>query len=124
VPTPEEITRFLKEFKRRMENRDGFIFHSFRGVNRDTISYLGIHVSQVKEIISGLTYENYSNGPDISDDPKLGNLWVFGTSYNNQPLYIKISDNFSFDKAKCISFHFPCDNMTFPYKELKKEEGI
>lgn len=123
VPSPEEITRVLKEFKVRMEQKNGFIFLSFRGVNRDTLSYLCIQPAHVKEIIAVLTYQDYSEGPIISDDPKLGNLWVFGSSYNGQELYIKISDNFSYDKARCISFHFPCQKMTFPYRGTQTKEA-
>lgn len=116
MTTPDEIAKFLEAFKMRMERKNGFVFSAFRGVNRDTLSYLGIQPVHVKEIISELTYEHYSEGPIESVDSKLGNLWVFGSTYNDQKLYIKLSDSFSFDKAKCISFHFPCEVMQFPYR--------
>lgn len=122
MSTPEKTTLFLKEFKVRMEKRDGFMFYKFRGVNRDTLSYLGIQISHVKEIISALTFEDYSEGPVVSENPKLGNLWIFGAIYNGCELYIKLSDKFSFDKATCVSFHFPTQRMPFPFKTLKKKE--
>jgi hypothetical protein len=69
------------------------------------LAALGLNVSQVETIIMGLSTMDYHRGPE-TDRAFVGhNVWVFKYRYNGQEIYIKLSDNFDCNIAKCISFH-------------------
>ena len=102
MPSRKEIADFLKKFKQCAQNKFQFVF---RKKNLDAITSLGITIIVAKEIILGLTPDNYCQGPDQDRDKPHSNLWVFETDFDGKKLYIKLSDNFSYDIAKCISFH-------------------
>lgn len=107
-----DITCFLISFKKVALNK--FIFVD-RKVNLDCITRLGITIETVKNIIFNLTYKNYMSGPDKDKDRRVGSVWVFGTLVNNTEIYIKLSDNFNFNIAKCISFHEANFKCSYPY---------
>lgn len=112
MTTPQEITDFLKKFKHVLSA--GFIFISRRD-NVATIAYLGITIAYVKTILSQLTYKDYIRGPQ-SDKNGSGNMiWEFGLNIQGENIYIKLSDDFSFNKAKCISFHVAAYPLVYPY---------
>ncbi|MFZ2603761.1 MAG: hypothetical protein WAX79_07175 [Candidatus Omnitrophota bacterium] len=114
MATPQEITDFLKKFKHVLSVDITFIP---RRDNVATIAYLGITIAYVKTILSQLTYKDYIRGP-LSDKDKHGNmLWEFGTHIQGEDIYIKLSDDFNFNKAKCISFHIATYSLVYPYKK-------
>lgn len=114
MAAPEEITDFLKKFK--IVLLSGFIFIP-RKKNLDTISLLGIKISYVKTLFAQLTYKDYINGPE-KDKDRHGNLiWEFGIHIQGKEIYIKLSDDFSFNRAKCISFHIADYPIKYPYKK-------
>jgi hypothetical protein len=113
LASPHEITEFLKKFKHILTQ--GFIIIP-RNEYKATISYLGITISDVKAIISQLTYKNYLNGPE-KDKGRQGNMiWEFGVHIQGEAIYIKLSDDFSFNRAKCLSFHIAVHPIEFPYR--------
>ena len=113
-PTTAEIVAFLRNFKRLAQSN--FIFIQ-RKKNLDSISQLGIKISQVKSIIMQLTYENYHKGPERDKDRKKGNIWEFGVIIDHEEVYVKLSDDFSHNIAKCISFHKAEFKISYPYKK-------
>ena len=116
MAVPHEITEFLKKFKHVLTQ--GFIIIP-RNDYKLTCSYLGITISDVKDTISQLTYKDYVNGPE-KDKGKPGNMiWEFGVHMQGQDIYIKLSDDFSFNRAKCLSFHIAAYSFKFPYKPRK-----
>ncbi len=109
----QEITDFLKKFKHILTQ--GFII-IHRNEYKTTCSYLGITISDVKDTISQLTYKDYSNGPE-KDKGRPGNMiWEFGVHIQGEEIYIKLSDDFSFDRAKCLSFHIAAHPIKLPHK--------
>ena len=110
--TKSDVTRFLIDFKRAAQSR--FIFVR-RKVNLDCLSRHGITIKGVKNITLALTYRNYVSGPDKDKDRIIGHMWVFGTKINKTEVYIKLSDNFRFNIAKCISFHEANYKCIYPY---------
>ena len=114
IPTASEIIAFLRKFKRLAQNNFTFVH---RKKNLDSISRLGIKIRQAKTVIMQLTYENYHKGPEKDRDRKKGNIWEFGTEIDSEEVYIKLSDDFSHNIAKCISFHKAEFEMSFPYKK-------
>jgi len=112
--TPKEITAFLRDFKRLAQNEFKFIP---RKKNLDSLAQLGIRIRQAKDIILQLTYEDYSKGPKEDRDRPRGNLWEFGTKIGDDDVYIKLSDDFSRNIAKCLSFHKAEFEINYPYKK-------
>lgn len=112
MASPQEITDFLKKFKYFLPQ--GFIFVP-RKKNLDTVSYLGITIPYVKTIFSQLTYKNYVNGPKKDKDRHGNAIWEFGIHIQGEEIYIKLSDDFGFNKAKCISFHVADYPIKYPY---------
>lgn len=118
LPTSTEIIAFLRNFKRWAQRNFIFIH---RKKNLDAISQLGIKIKQAKAIIMQLTYENYHQGPEKDRDRNVGNIWEFGAKVDSQEVYIKLSDDFSQNIAKCISFHKAEFEISYPYKKGGKE---
>ncbi len=114
---PEEITAFLKKFKPLVVSEINFIKSKD---NLATISYLGLTIPDIKSILSQLTYKDYVKGPEKDNDRRGNMIWEFGVHIKSEDIYIKLSDDFSFDKAKCISFH-----ISTPYSILlnKDDDG-
>lgn len=118
ISTTAEVIVFLKDFKKIAQCN--FIFIK-RKKNLDSISQLGVQIKQAKAIIMELTYENYNKGPEQDRDIKSGNIWEFGAKIDNQEVYIKLSDDFSYNIAKCISFHKAEFKIDYPYKKGGKK---
>ena len=113
MATIQEVTSFLKQFKHVL--LQGFTFIP-RKKNLDTVIYLGITIPYVKMIFSQLTYEDYISGPEKDRDRPSNMIWEFGIHAQGKDIYIKLSDDFSFNKAKCISFHIADYPIKYPYK--------
>ena len=102
------------DFKRTAQMKFTFVH---RKKNMESLYQLGVTIDDVKNEIFKLTLRNYISGPSKDKDRAIGNMWIFGTAINDFEIYIKLSDNFNYSIAKCISFHkadFRCD---YPYKE-------
>ncbi len=117
---PEEITAFLKKFKPLIVKEMNFVN---RKDNIATISYLGLTIPDVKGILSQLTYKDYVKGPEKDIDRSGNMIWEFGVHIKGEEIYIKLSDDFSFDKAKCISFHIAQYPIQYPYKKATVSEN-
>ncbi len=113
MATPQEITDFLKKFKQVLSVDIVFIP---RRDNVTTIAYLGITIAYVKTILSQLTYKDYICGPQSDKNRSGSMLWEFGVNLQGEDIYIKLSDDFSFNRAKCISFHIAAFLLVYPYK--------
>ena len=109
----QEITDFLKKFKHVLTQ--GFIIIP-RNDYKLTCSYLGITISDVKDTISQLTYKDYSNGPEKDKDRPGNMIWEFGVRMHGEDIYIKLSDDFNFNIAKCLSFHIAAYPIKLPHK--------
>ncbi len=111
----DEINNFLKDFKTKMEIW-GIVFMDDRAKNTKTLSILELNTIQRRKILSDLQVVDYSEGP-IIDKQFFGNdLWVFGKTYKNQALYIKITMGNPNKQTICISFHIAEYPMKFPLK--------
>lgn len=93
-----------------------------RKKNLDYITGLGITVKQVKTTILGLSVTDYCSGPEEDRDRKGIHVWVFSTRINNEEIYIKLSDDFKGDQAKCLSFHKAERPLRKPLQESEGEK--
>lgn len=114
IPSRRKIKAFLKEFKDFSDKKFEFVD---RPKNMQLLMDLNINDLIAKEIILNLTHKNYSNGPEKDRDREKGNVWKFGSRINGEEVYIKLSDDFTGDKARCISFHKAEFKIEYPYKD-------
>ena len=103
---------FLSRFKALASKKGLVVFH--RQNYKETLTELGIHPSQAKEMILGLTIENYYKGlgPGERDGEEICEL---GLIDNGRELYIKLIIDNKNEQAICCSFHFPEREMEYPY---------
>jgi hypothetical protein len=97
-----QISDFLKKFKEKAE-KDGLILVR-RKKNLDFLAYINLPWYEAKEIIFGLTEEQYVRGPMADKDGYPGEVWEFKAEYAGSEIYIKLKLD---TEAKCISFHSP-----------------
>ena len=113
----KQIADFLKRFKSFAQTQWTLVE---RKKNMDSIAEMGITIPQVKATLLGLKVTDYCSGPEEDRDRKGIHVWVFGAKINNDEIYIKLSDDFRGDQAKCLSFH----KAEFPLKKpFKESEG-
>lgn len=112
-----DITLFLKQFKMIAQSRFQLIP---RQKNMKDLARLGISRTDAKNTIFQLTYRNYVSGPSKDIGNKKYNVWVFGAVVGSSEIYIKLSDDFRGNAAKCISFHETDSKCSYPYKRNTK----
>ncbi len=115
---PWQVTLFLFQFKEFAQNT--FPFYP-REESLDTIARLGITITQAKEEILGLTYEDYYGGPiPDTDSKKGGEYWEFGKLISGQEIFIKLKTVSEYSAAICFSFHIPERQIEYPFKRRKE----
>ena len=115
IATQSEIKNFLFKFKFFAQNLECFSVIE-RDKNLQSLAELGIFSYQAVNIILKLTYKNYSSGPEPDVDYPKHNVWKFGYNLDGEQIYIKLTDDFSCNIAKCISFHKADFVISYPYK--------
>ncbi|MFA6866754.1 MAG: hypothetical protein WCR54_04470 [Clostridia bacterium] len=104
MATTKEITDFLTIVK----SADTLLIVK-TDKNRETRYRLGITIDDQKNIIKGLTAQNYIKGPIPDYDPtKLEDIWIFKSYKYNNTFYIKLKI-ITKNKAKALSCHI--DNI-------------
>ena len=88
-----------------------------RPENIDCMTELGFKFQDVRDVILGLSVEQYSEGP-LFDKDIAGELWVFGKFLESKEVYIKLklATSGSLKKVRVISFHFANAFMHYPFK--------
>lgn len=109
-----EINGFLYQFKFFAAN-DGCFVVVDREEYMQTLAEFGLPQGEAKRMIMSLTEKNYVKGPEEDRDKPGANIWVFGIDLNGDQLYIKLSDAFKHNVAKCISFHKAKSRIKYPY---------
>ncbi len=111
----EKVRIFLKEFKEKMLFWD-ILFRDDRGKNLNTLIELELRPIERKVIIESLDTCDYTKGP-IEDKLCGGaDMWVFGKTYKEQEIYIKITMGKFGNSVICISFHIAEHEMKYPLK--------
>jgi hypothetical protein len=118
VTSKREIKKFLRQFKKYAQNK--FIFIERQG-NLLTMTYLGLTFDDTKGIVLNLTPDNYCEGPYEDTGNPGYKVWMFGILYRNQELYIKLSDDYTADIAKCLSFHIAKHKLNYPLKKTEEK---
>ena len=114
-----DIDAFLDKLKIKL-NIFGYEFSRERTENRETMKELGISMHNVKDFLSELRKEDYSEGPK-NDQEEGGEYWVFGKEIYNKEVYIKLNLGKESRKVVCYSFHIAKSKMKLPNKEINKK---
>lgn len=104
------VQQFLEQFKE-IAAQKGFDVVP-REKNKQTLITLGFTAKIRKEILMGLTADDYISGPEPDRDRK-GDVWVFGITIGSTEIYIKlkvveytpIDSTEVIQQAICLSFH-------------------
>lgn len=116
IARKEDIGNFFYKFKFFAQNPECFTFIE-RDKNMKSLAELGIKTPQAKNTILQLTYKDYCSGPEKDHEYPDCSIWTFGYEINDKEVYIKLSDDFSHNIAKCISFHIAELPISYPHKE-------
>jgi hypothetical protein len=114
----EEISLFLKEFKKVVKKR-GIDFIP-RQEFIETLILFGITRRNCEEEILCLSVDDYCQGPD-DDRDRPGKVWVFGRHIEGREVYIKLKLAMVGKEtiAKCLSFHPAEFPLCFPLRPKK-----
>lgn len=106
---------FLNDFKKAAKLGMSF---ELRPENIETITELGLTVSDCKNEILSLTVEEYSSGP-TREKGQLEEAWIFGRHIQKE-VYIKllVVERRGGAKAWCLSFHFPDYPLQYPLRTM------
>jgi hypothetical protein len=117
VPTPDEITEFLKQAKL-LISRGNRQFQE-RKKNRDSIGAMGLTIEQAWTEMLRLTYRDYVDGPVLDDNPRYAAMghcwWIFGLRVEDLTVYVKLRISAS-KVVVCLSFHEAQFPIKFPYE--------
>lgn len=112
---PEDVKKFLQEFKIKMKIWD-VLFRDDRGKNTQSLLSLEISPAYRKTILEQLNVADYSQGP-ISEKLYGGSdMWIFGKTIKKREVYIKITMGTPGASVICISFHIAQNKMNYPLK--------
>ena len=111
---PWQVTLFLFQFKEFAQKNFSF---AERDKSLDTIARIGITIPQAKDVILGLTHEDYYRGP-IPDEARKGEeFWEFGKAISGEQVFIKLKTISEHNAAICFAFHIPEKQMEYPFKK-------
>jgi hypothetical protein len=113
MATLPQIQSFLVNFKSFLGKELNLVD---RKKNLDDLACMGLSICVVKETLYNLTPEDYCGGPLVDKEFPHHQLWEFGVDIDGIDFYIKLSDNFNGNSAKCISFHSARQKIKFPFK--------
>jgi hypothetical protein len=115
MATKEEVQVFLADFHQKMKIWEIRV-RDDRGKNTQALLDLELNPAQRIKIIEALSFEDYSEGPNIDTLNAGAPLWVFGRQVKKCQIYIKISIGPPGRSVICISFHEADRPMLFPLK--------
>lgn len=119
IAHPETVKDFLRAFKKAASDSE-ISFVGWRK-NWDALVDLGLTTAQRTDIVLGLTYTDYCEGPLKAKKGGKSRLWVFAVPHDSTHIYIKLKlvKVSGGPKPVCVSFHEKEHPLNFP---LKKEE--
>lgn len=110
MATVEEVTTFLQKIKAIVRSQE---LH-FAPRNLQNLATLGMSYEHAEDVILGLTYVNYSKGPEDDHDGSPGAIWVFGEMVRQTTIYIKLK--LGGGRALCLSFHAAESPLRYPLR--------
>jgi hypothetical protein len=116
MATPDEIQKFLQDFKSK-RSIWGIIFRDDRGKNAQALLDLEITPIFRETVLKDLQIVDYCEGPTKERLNNGSDMWVFGRIINKREIYIKITFGFAGAQVICISFHVAEHAMKYPFKK-------
>ena len=109
-----DVQTFLNDFK--VKAITFGIDYYPRQKNTEALLQLGITAHIREEIIMKLEVWDYYRGPTEDIDPKRPEFYEFGTHYNGQEIYVKLSLGKFSKSPHCMSFHIPEGIIDYPLR--------
>ena len=110
MATVKEVTAFLQEIKAKVKSQE----LDFVPRNLQSLATLGMSYEHAEDVILGLTFENYSKGPEDDHNGSPGAIWVFGEMVRQTTIYIKLK--LDGGHALCLSFHAAESPLRYPLR--------
>jgi hypothetical protein len=115
VIIPEEVTKFLNEFKRHARKK---IFVKGDPTWKEDLEHLSLTRAQRDEILFSLAYKDYYRGPSKDINHHV-DVWEFGRFHGGKEIYIKLKIIVLNEGvfAICFGFHEAKEPITYPHKK-------
>ena len=110
----DDVQIFLNDFK--VKARTFGIDYYPRQKNTDALFQLAITANIREDIIMKLEVGDYYRGPTEVIDPKRPQFYEFGTQYDGQEIYVKLSLGKFSKSPHCMSFHLPEAVIDYPLR--------
>lgn len=116
----KDVKEFLSLLKNTIDdknfNPDTDLFFNRKPENTQTMLDLSFDNSDIIETLLQLDLKNYSETVIDSDNNNPPYLYVFGVTFNNKEVYIKIKvRTVPNSMIICVSFHWAQHNISYPY---------
>lgn len=100
-----DVDKVLQDMRIALQNNK--ICFIPRRKNMNTLSQLGILISDVRDELLNLSISDYISGPEVDRDfPSSDKFWIFKRRVNGQVIYIKFKVEYQVDgKVRVVSFH-------------------
>lgn len=118
--TINDVQKFLTKCKLVLSLSE--ILTEFSEQDKNTVSYLGYQLDDIKDEVLNLQVCDYIKGPLRDDKGYAKDWWVFGKVIQDREVYIKLKvKDYNLEGEQqlscfCISFHFAKYTLKFPYK--------
>jgi hypothetical protein len=110
-----DVASFLDIFRVKLQIW-GLYYMSDRDKNFQTMLDLEFTSLLRRKIIDSIVLEDYCEGPKKDKLFKGSDMWVFGKSYREHEIYIKVTLGTENNKVVCISFHIAEHPLSYPFK--------
>lgn len=111
-----EVKSFLRDFKYKLNFKNGALYRDDRGKNLETLLLLELASDDRKVELLALEVSDYCEGPVKDILYKGPGIWVFGRTIKGHEIYIKITIGQYGGKVVCISFHLAESTLNYPFK--------
>jgi hypothetical protein len=119
VTARHQVVLFLHLMK--VAANEQFVFVE-RRVNLEALARLGINRRHAQELVTGLTPEDYVNGPAPDHNTPGLEIWVFGLQVTGSEVYVKLQVIVEPTRCVCVSFHESERPMHYPFRETESPE--
>lgn len=110
----QQVESFLRQFKVKVDIFGVIFLH--REKQLETMRILGLPADARKPFLKELVVDDYIETILKEEANNNMEMWVFGKTYDNKDIYIKISMGEPNSKTICVSFHIAERPLKYHFK--------
>ena len=115
--TRNEVNDFLTQMRLCLTKLNGYVIYNTRDKNKQLMAVMDWYKEdQKRDWLLRLEVDDYFEGPDINEQPRLNSVWKFGKRIEGHLCYIQIF--LQKPNVVCISFHLAEHDMYLPLKNI------